>query len=122
MTQTAWLGLLGALLWAGLSAGATVRPRAPERNAVDPYGITTFVDRFEGKKRACVVAVGDGSSYMGLYVFDRWGNCVAKDDASEVFATRDDLAVEWYPAETAEYTIDVRNFGSSRNIFNISIR
>src|SRR5437868_9342886 len=122
MKQAACLGLLGALLLASGSGGAPVRERKPERNAVDAFGVTTFVDRFEGKKRACVVAIGDGSTYMGFYVFDRWGNCVAKDDASEVFATRDDLAVEWYPSETADYTVDVRNFGSARNTFNISIR
>jgi len=122
MKQAACLGLLGALLLATVSGGAPVRERKPERNAVDAFGVTSYADRFEGKKRACVVAIGDGSTFMGLYVFDRWGNCVAKDDVSEVFATRDDMAVEWYPSETDVYTVDVRNFGSSRNMFHISIR
>ena len=33
------------------------------------------------------IIIGDGSSFLGVYVFDSWGNCVARDDTSFSSAT-----------------------------------
>ena len=122
MRYTLWIGLVGTLVFGNLGGGAPAQPKLSERGAVEALGRTSFVDRFEGQKRACAIVIGDGHTYLGLYVFDRWGNCVARDDNADTPAARDDLAVEWFPPETASYTVDVRNFGPNSNIFTIAIR
>jgi hypothetical protein len=116
------LALPVALLFGTTGDGGPLKPRKPERPDVVVYGKASFIDRFEGQKRAGVIIIGDGTSYLGLYVFDRWGNCVARDDTSGAKAARDDLAVEWYPAEEAAYSIDVCNFGPHTNKFTLVIR
>jgi hypothetical protein len=120
--QSAWLGILGLLLMASLGGGAPLQPRKVEKADVDPFGRTSFIERFEKAKRAGVIVIGDGQTYLGIYVFDRWGNCVAKDDRSVSSAARDDLAVEWFPPEIASYTIEVCNFGRFTNEFTIAIQ
>jgi hypothetical protein len=122
MKQAASLGILGILVLGNLGGGAPLQPREPAKGAVEPFGQTSFVDGFEGRKRACVIAIGNGASYLGLYVFDRWGNCVAKDDTADTPMARDDLAVEWFPPETGSYIVEVRNFGPTINRFTIAIR
>ncbi|MCI0378420.1 MAG: hypothetical protein L0215_12495 [Gemmataceae bacterium] len=119
-----WLGwpLLSMLLLVGATghAGPT-QPRPPSREVVEPFGQKTFSLNFEGNQRASVVAIGDGRTFMGLYVYDRHGNCVARDDVGDS-PTRDDLAAEWFPPELGPYSIDVVNLGRTFNQFWIAIR
>ena len=122
MNQSACLIVIGFTLIASLVGGAPLQERKPEQAAVEPFGRTSIVERFEGQKRASAIVVGDGQTYLGIYVFDQWGNCVAKDDSSGSLAARDDLAVEWFPPEISTYTIDVCNFGRSTNTVTIVIR
>lgn len=121
MTRWAGLGVVELLLIAGLSGGGPVEPRKTEKAQVTPFATTAFADHFEKGKRANAIVSGDGQTYLGLYIFDRWGNCVAKDDTSGSSAGRDDLAVEWFPPEVASYTIEVCNFGRYANEFTIAI-
>src|SRR5437763_1580295 len=111
MKHGAGCALLGLLLLASLGGCAPLRGSKTTKGEVDAFGQSSFVDLFEAQKRACAIVIGDGDTYLGLYVFDRWGNCVARDDFSGSSAARDDLAVEWFPPEVGPYTIDVRNFG-----------
>src|SRR5689334_1162504 len=59
---------------------------------------------FKGGERACVIALGNGRTYLGLYVYDAHGNCIAWDDEGRPrsrpgqTSTVDDLAVDWFPA------------------------
>src|SRR5437879_6217753 len=117
MTKSAWLGLLVIPLLANLGGGAPVKAKQAGRSEVEPLGHALFLDQFESHQRACAIVIGDGETPMGLYVFDRWGNCIARDDYSGSPAVRDDLAVEWFPPEAAPYGIDVYNFGRSSNVF-----
>jgi hypothetical protein len=122
MQQHACFGVLGLLLMATFGASAPLQPGKVKKADVDPFGRTSFVERFEKAKRAGVIVIGDGQTYLGVYVFDRWGNCVAKDDTSGSAAARDDLAVQWFPPEVGSYTIEVCNFGRSTNEFTIAIQ
>ena len=122
------LGVLGvvALVMCGQRLpSAPVKERAPLESLVRPYGTTSFVALFEGVKRSSTVVIGDGKTYLGLYVHDRWGNCVAKDDiagSAGSAVVRDDLGVEWFPPDESPYTLDVCNFGRNFNEFSIAIR
>jgi hypothetical protein len=122
MKKLACLGLVGMFLMADPGGSGTVEERKPERASVTGFGQLSFADRFEGRKRALAMAIGNGRSYLGLYVFDRRGNCVAWDDYSGSVVGRDDLAVEWYPPETADYDIEVHNFSAGSNNVNFVIR
>ena len=50
---------------------------------------------------------------LSLYVYDRHGNCVARDEfaerASKTRRATNDCAVEWLPPVTEAYTIELRN-------------
>jgi hypothetical protein len=89
---------------------------------VEAFAHASFADVFDSQKRASAIVIGDGGTYLGIYVFDRWGNCIARDDFTGSVAAHDDLAVEWYPPEVGGYLVDVRNFGPSPNGFTIVIR
>lgn len=115
MKRDGWFVVVGFLLLAPGGTGAPLQGRPPGKIEIEPFGRASFVDVYPSHKRACVIVSGDGRTYLGLYVFDRWGNCVARDDYTGIAAARDDLAVEWYPPEEAAYTVDVYNFGRSRN-------
>jgi hypothetical protein len=122
MKWGAWLGILGTLIVVSLGGGAPLTTRKPVRMAVEPFDRVSTIEPFEGQKRACAIVIGDGGTYLGLYVFDRWGNCIACDDMTDTRASRDDLAVEWFPPEAGTYTVDVRNFGPSNNRFTLVLR
>jgi hypothetical protein len=122
MKYGAGLGLVGAVWAVSLGGGVPLDGPKTVTAGVEPYGQTSFVNVHDGRKRASAIVIGDGSTYLGVYVFDRWGNCVARDDFAGSPAGRDDLAVEWYPPEVGPYAVDVCNFGRSGNDFTIVIR
>ncbi len=114
------LGFSWFLLLTAVGMAAPGPEGKPVRTSADPLGQVSYVDSFEAHKRASAIVIGDGTTVMALYVFDRWGNCVAKDEG--VAPVRDDLAVEWYPTETSLYSIDICNFGRSANNFTVVIK
>src|SRR5437870_3092751 len=116
MKRMATLGLLGVLLAGSAGQGSPVEPRLHGGERVPAFGSRTYVDTFTGGQRACVIVIGRGVSYLGLYVYDEHGNCVTRDEPVN-FETRDDLAVTWYPPRTAAYTIEVRNLSRRINEF-----
>lgn len=121
--------LLGApfvLLFAHLVAGAPVRPFADNEKgfrmvAMEPFSGRTFSVRCKAKERTAVIIYGQGTSPMGVYVFDPHGNCVAWDDVS-LSMMPDDLALEWHPPTEQNYEIEVRNLGRKANQPEIAIR
>lgn len=88
---------------------------------VEPYDYRTYSLVFEAGQRARVIVSGNGATFMGLYVFDEHGNCVARDDQGQR-PTQDDLVVEWLPARTARYRVEVRNFGAMPNSFSMALQ
>jgi hypothetical protein len=110
-------------IWGSVGGGSPVNPVELRRaKSFPPFHHITETRPFIGKERACVIIVGTtNQAYMGLYVYDAHGNCVALDDMGNA-ATRDQLAVEWYPPETGPYAIEVRNLGPLANGFEIVVR
>jgi hypothetical protein len=116
--------LCGLLLVACATGGSGAPVKGPypkSKQVVEAYGVRTYAETFKAGERASIVVVGNGATYLGLYVHDEGGNCVAWDDKGD-YPNRDDLAVQWFPPKAARYTIEVRNFGPSPNTFEMAIR
>jgi hypothetical protein len=122
MRKPLLLGL--SLIVAGCAAfafGAPLHGPPPLQSELLSYGGDRFPVVFRGGERAVVVVQGNHQTYLGLYVFDEEGNCVAHDDLGNQ-SSPDDLAVEWVPARTGRYWIEVHNFGLRRNTFEVAFR
>jgi hypothetical protein len=108
------LGLAGLLLVIGDGHGGPVAPFPKDEPELSPLAGRDYTREFQGGKRATVLAIGDGATYMGLYVYDAQGNCIAWDDEGNP-RTCDDLAVTWTPRDSAFFTVEVRNAGLMKN-------
>jgi hypothetical protein len=115
------LTLTGLLLAVRDGHGEPVKPFTVEPPEVRPLSSLFYTVEFHGGKRATVAVLGNGATYMGLYIYDAQGNCVAWDDEGNVL-TGDKLAVNWTPRENALYTIEVRNAGSVKNKCRVFVR
>jgi hypothetical protein len=119
------LALCVLLLAASLEVeGSPVEPVGPRMDVVlAPYRRLVESRIFAANQRANIIAIGrlrDGT-FLGLYVYDVHGNCVAWDDLGNS-STRDDLAVEWFPMRTERYTNELRNLGAASNRLDLVIR
>jgi hypothetical protein len=103
------------------SLAAPVSPIPTRRETLEAFASKSYTVTFQACKRANVVLVGDGMSYLGLYVYDRHGNCICKDDQAAP-PNKDDCAVEWFPPREQVYTIEVRNLGPLPNKCVIAIQ
>jgi hypothetical protein len=122
MKRLAWIGLCLLLLLTGASFGGPLEPiRTDDKVTIRPLGQHSYLAPFEANQRAVVIASGNGRTYLGLYVFDRHGNCVAKDDHTGP-ATCDDCAVEWFPTEIADYSVEIVNLGRNSNVVQLAVR
>ena len=116
-------GLMIVLAGAALGPGAPLDPktRAVE-GKVEPYREVSYERSFQAGIPARVIALGKAAEgYLGLYVFDAHGNCVARDDEVTT-RTVDDTAVEWVPAQTGPYTIQVNALGKHPVEFLMTVR
>ena len=110
--------LVGALLVRAASVGG----RGGGKGWIEPYGSRSYRPlAFKGGEKATVIVNGTGRTYMGLYIYDQHGSCVAWDDLGAK-GVKDDLAVEWYPPHTGLYTIEIRNFGHLPNFCQRALR
>ncbi len=101
--------------------GGPLPPSSAREGVVEANGSRSYVFPFKADARASVVIVGrTNQTNLGLYVFDRHGNCITWDDQGAA-ANRDDCAVEWYPPRTEPYTIEVRNLGPLRDGYDIAM-
>jgi len=116
------LSMLVLLAWVTLGSGRPVGgPQPLTKEIIEPYGRLGFTVRFKAGEPATVIASGDQRTYLGLYIYDQDGNCVAWDDMGDK-RTRDDLAVQWHPLETGLCTVEIRNFGPLHNVCQIAFR
>jgi hypothetical protein len=122
MPRLLFLALLFAAVCVPPGSGGPI-PRAMVGGEVPvpSYRRATYPATFAGGQRAAVIIVGSGRTYMGLYVLDADGNCVAWDDLGADKAP-DRCAVEWFPPKEQRYTIEVRNFGAVTNVIGIALR
>jgi hypothetical protein len=116
------LGLIALVACGSLVGGAPLKGRVFAFQEVVPAsGNKDYVYPFKARERASVTVSGSGATYLGLYVFDQFGNCVASDVGTSR-NTCDDLAVEWYPPEGERYAIEVKNLGPLANAYELSVR
>jgi len=118
---------------AALVSGTTVLPvKALAKIPLPAFGSRTFDIHFVGSQRAAVMCFPSGKAYVGLYVFDPQGNCVAHDDIAPSRPIRDaesaekyycdDCGVVWYPADSSICTIDVISLGKTANTFTLAAK
>ncbi len=121
MKHCLWLALpilLMAAPWAGTSPTQAIKPQP-----VSLQSATALVIRTEcnGGERSCVIASGKTGAALALYVFDGHGNCIARDEPVAAKAA-DDVAVEWFPAATGLFTIELRNQSAQPNTVELAFR
>jgi hypothetical protein len=122
MKRSMILTAAGALLLAASAGqGEPLTPVKQQLPQIPQLASQSYTVEFKGGQRAVVIASGDGSTYMGLYVYDAYGNCISWDDEGNL-ATKDDLAVDWYPRHNGVYTIEVCNCGPLTNPCKVIIR
>ena len=114
MKRVGMFALLGVFLLASSGGGGPVKPHPPEFVEIPGYFVTSKADDFSGGVRANIIISGNYAAYLGVYVFDPLGNCVAWDDFGNR-ATYDDLNAEWYPPVEGRYGIDIWNFGRTKS-------
>jgi hypothetical protein len=115
------IGLAGLLFAGGDARSGPVAPFPTEESDMLPVSSRNFTLEFRGGKRAVALAIGDKQTYMGLYIYDAQGNCVAWDDQGNFIAC-DVLFVDWTPAQNGFYTIEVHNAGYQKNKCRLLVR
>jgi hypothetical protein len=121
MKHWLWLALVGLFLAATWGNTSPTQPRSPVVLAAPALTSQIFLVACNGGERTCVIASGEGRSPLGLYVYDSYGNCIARDEATGP-KTADDLAVEWFPPANMPYTIEMRNQGLQVNKVDVVFR
>jgi len=119
--KTCIVALAVFLLAVSLGAGSPLEAMKPGKADLQPY--RRFVESrvFAGEQRANVIVIGRGTTHVGLYIYDGYGNCVAWDDQGTA-ETRDDAAAIWFPPRNERYTIELRNLGAWSNRLNVVVR
>jgi hypothetical protein len=129
MTRCAlWAGGVALLAGVGLVTGAPLEStkRVVELK-LEPYSGQTFWRPFEAGKPVRLIASGKQDASLGLYVFDKDGNCVAHDDnltpptsnREQTFQLR---AVDFVPTRDGDYTLEVRAVGKGGNEILFTVR
>jgi len=109
------------LLGVSFGAGSPVEPVEPRKATLGPYRRLVESQVFAGGQRANVIVIGQGTTNVGLYIYDGYGNCVAWDDQGTA-ETRDDAAAIWFPVQNERYTIELRNLGAAANRLDVVVR
>jgi len=115
------LSTAALLAFGGTGQGGPATPFKSQPIEVPPLASRVFNVEWEGEQRACAIVLGDGSTYMGLYVYDIHGNCIAWDDEG-MPQTCDDVAVEWYPTQKGVFVVEARNNGMQSNNCKVVLR
>ncbi|MCI0459636.1 MAG: hypothetical protein L0Z62_22020 [Gemmataceae bacterium] len=139
--MTRVLGLLGAVMLAGILLGSGLGTAGPvagsfgqrvEIVAGKPLVVRDPI-RFRGGQRACVIVMGNlgGKSRpampLELEVRDAQDNLVGRDypaqGAAQPDAPGNDVCVViWYPPRDGEYKIKVTNHGSSNDLCWLALK
>lgn len=110
----------GALVW-----GQTTNLIEPKfgkgAEILEPGGNRNYRADLNPGQKGRVLVIGDGQSLLGVYVYDKDGNCVAWDDEVGE-GTRDDLAVQWIASGAGVHAVEVKNFSKVKNTFELAIQ
>ena len=81
---------------------------------IGPRKTDVWTVSFVGGTAAGVIVIGDGDTDLDLYVYDKYGNLLAKD-----IDTTDNCAVSFHPSYTGEYKIKIKNLGNISNVYKL---
>lgn len=109
-TKLALLVTAGSLMFAETANAQSSIPGSVLSNSRVAY--STIVD---AGMTCCLTVRGDGDTDLDLYIFDQFGNLVAKDDDDT-----DQCVVSWTARNTARFTILIVNRGAVFNRFTMS--
>lgn len=110
-----------------LAAAGWMHAAVPNNKAVEvnttlgSLGVINFSQQFVAGEQARAIVIGDGRSYLGLYIYDSFGNCIEKDDRNPA-NVRDDLACVWTPSKSDSYGIEVVNLGRIPNTCQLTCK
>jgi hypothetical protein len=111
-----WLALAALPGWSGQVLAAPVGGRFAKVEVVTANTTDNYTVQFAGGVTARIIVIGDGRTDLDLFVYDQFGNEVARDDD-----TTDDCAVVFIPAGGA-YTIKVKNLGAVPNRYRMVVK
>lgn len=119
MPRLYWCVPAVLLLAASAGSGGPVDgAKALAKVRVGAKSSMAFTEKFQGGRRACVIAIGDKDPSVDVTI-----TVHDADDRPVAEATnRDYTAAIWYPARDASYKIVVRNHGIDFNIMYIVFR
>lgn len=119
-----WCGLLSvAAMMACLdrSGGGPVEEVKAGEHTIDSFATLAFHHELKAQEVTRIIASGAERNYLGLYVFDGEGNCVAWDDFGGTQAP-EDCAVLFVPPAQGVYRVEVRNLSDSPNQVRVVVR
>jgi len=109
------LATIAAMTLTGMAAHAGRVPGPfQHRDSVKAHETDVYTMTFRGGEDAVILVRGDHDTDLDLYVYDEFGNLVAKDDDSS-----DSCKVVFTPLFTARFTVKVVNHGSVYNEYAI---
>jgi hypothetical protein len=122
LSLTIAVTISAGILWAG-----PIAPFGGEQGFVslqlEPHGVRNFTVDCKGGERTAVIAIGRGTTPLGVYVYDAQGNCVAWDDLSHSAQNfSDDIAAAWHAPQPQTYEVELRNGGRVTNRVEVAIR
>jgi hypothetical protein len=108
------LSTAAVLAFAGLAQAGSPNPvkdiyTAPAKKSV------SYTMKFYGNQPAVASVLGDGATYLDLFVYDAAGNLVASRISA---STNEIVLVRWTPAWTGTFRIVVVNTGSTWNRYS----
>jgi hypothetical protein len=121
-----WIRLIACalicfVLPGGESASAPTKENYAKEHVLEGWGSIIQSFELKGQEETRIIASGETALYLGLYVFDAHGNCVAFDDYAGTHV-REDAAVIFVPPVQGAYTVEVRSFFGRDNKVRLVVR
>jgi hypothetical protein len=110
----------GGVVVLGQAPGLLVTKFGKSAELVEGGASRTYFPTLQQGQKGRVLVIGDGSSYLGAYVYDKDGNCVGRDDDVD-YAVKDDLAINWLATQSGTYCVEVKSFGRVKNSYELAI-
>ena len=104
--------LIFALMFGVTQPNLAMIPQGPEADmirSIPAYSSRSFRATFEGDEMAEAAVIGDGGTYLSVYITDKNGREVKRSERKTVHYLR------WYAATTQQYTIKIVNHGDVYN-------
>jgi hypothetical protein len=116
-----WLTALLLIAAAPLLMAQERRAWLPEPFVLPPFSQAPSTLIGVAGQTSRVMAIGDGRTPVGIYIYDPQGHCIVFDD-EPIARVYDDRIVTWVAAASGPYELQIRNFGPRYNRLEASAR